>query len=120
MADSEVDIRGRTVEDLSGDEVGNVDGLIIDEDERRVRFIEVSCGAFLGFGGGERLVPADAITRVGDSVVQISPERIRVAAGPAYDPDAVLEQQYYEDVYVYYDYPPLWAPGYKHPGTFSL
>ena len=40
LADPADDLRGRTVMDLNGDEVGKVDGLLIDEDEQRVSSLE--------------------------------------------------------------------------------
>ena len=110
LNDRAEDVRGRTVVDRNGDEVGKVDGLIVDEAERRVRFLEVGSGGFLGLGEKKQLVPVEAITRIDEHVVHITPERTRVAGGPAYDPDVVPERHYYEDIYGYYDYPPFWGP----------
>jgi sporulation protein YlmC with PRC-barrel domain len=107
LADPADDVRERKVVDRNGDEVGKVDGLIIDETERRVRFLEVGSGGFLGLGEQKQLVPVEAITRVDPDAVHISSERTHVAGGPAYDPDIEPERQYYEDVYGYYDYPPF-------------
>ncbi|TCC47518.1 PRC-barrel domain containing protein [Kribbella capetownensis] len=110
VADPSDDLRGRSVVDRNGDEVGTVDGLIIDETERRARFLEVGSGGFLGLGEKRQLVPVEAITRVDDDVVHISAERSRVAGGPVYDPAVVPERRYYEEVYGYYDFPPFWGP----------
>jgi sporulation protein YlmC with PRC-barrel domain len=104
------DVRGRKVVDRNGDEVGKVDGLIIDEGERRARFLEVGAGGFLGLGEKRQLVPVEAISPVDADLVHISPERTRVAGGPVYDPDVVLERRHFEDIYRYYDYPPFWVP----------
>lgn len=73
-------MRGRQVVDRNGDEVGKVEGLIIDEQERRVRFLEVGSGGFLGLGE------------------------------PVYNPNVVPQRDYFEDVYQYYGYPPFWGP----------
>jgi sporulation protein YlmC with PRC-barrel domain len=118
LADPDDDVRGRKVVDRNGDEVGDVDGLIIDEEERRVRFLEVGSGGFLGLGEKKQLVPVDAILKVDDDVVQISQDRTHVAGGPVYDPEMVVERRYYEDLYGYYDYPPFWGAGYTYPGPF--
>ena len=118
LANLEDDVRGRKVIDRNGDEVGTVDGLVIDEEERQVRFLEVGSGGFLGLGAKKQLVPVDAITKVDEDVVQISHDRTHVAGGPVYDPEIVVERHYYEDVYGYYDYPPFWGPGYTYPGPF--
>jgi sporulation protein YlmC with PRC-barrel domain len=110
LADPTDDVRGHKVVDRNGDEVGKVDGLIVDEQERRVRFLEVGSGGFLGLGQRKVMVPVEAVTRVDEDAVHISPGREHVAAGPAYDPEVVVEHRYYEDVYGYYEYPPFWGP----------
>lgn len=115
LADPADDLRGRKVVDRNGDEVGDVDGLIIDEKERRARFLQVGSGGFLGLGEKKQLVPVDAITAVDDEVVRINTERTHIAGGPIYDPEVVPEPRYYEDLYGYYDYTPFWAPGYLYP-----
>ena len=46
----EADIRGRTVIDSDGAEVGTVDDLLIDEEEDRVRFLRIGSGGILGMG----------------------------------------------------------------------
>jgi hypothetical protein len=42
LADPADDVRGKSVVDTNGDEVGEVDGLIIDQEERRVRLLQLS------------------------------------------------------------------------------
>lgn len=116
LAEPADDLRGRKVVDRHGDEVGTVDGLLIDEKERRARFLELGSGGFLGLGQKKQLIPVDAITRVEEDVVHISTERTHVADAPVYDPEVVPERRYYEDLYGYYEFPPFWAPGYLPPG----
>ncbi|HEX2401588.1 MAG TPA: PRC-barrel domain-containing protein [Mycobacterium sp.] len=109
------DVRGRTVLDRNGDELGEVDGLVIDEQERQVRFLEVGAGGFLGLGEKKLLVPVDAITAIDDDAVHIATDLTHAVGAPAYDPKLVPDRRYYEDLYNYYAYPPFWAPGYTHP-----
>lgn len=109
------DARGRTVVDRNGDEVGEVDDLLIDPDERRVRFLQVASGGFLGLGENKRLVPVDAVTAM-DDTIQIDKDRSHVAEAPVYDPELVEERGYYESLYGYYGYSPYWAAGYMYPG----
>ncbi|MBM7790217.1 PRC-barrel domain-containing protein [Tenggerimyces flavus] len=120
VADGNDDVRGRVVVDRSGEEIGDVDGLLIDEEERRVRFLQVGSGGFLGIGTKKQLIPVDAVTRVDEDAVHIDVERDRVAAAPVYDPDLAqdLTQQrgFYEGLYGYYGYSPHWLPGYVYPG----
>jgi hypothetical protein len=57
------DIRGRTVKDKDGDAIGNVHDLLIDDGERKVRFLLVEHGGFLGFGRTNSFIPVDATPR---------------------------------------------------------
>ena len=50
LASPEQDIRGKDVYDADGEKVGRADDLYIDGQERKVRFLEVSAGGFLGIG----------------------------------------------------------------------
>jgi sporulation protein YlmC with PRC-barrel domain len=108
------DIRARDVLDMAGEELGEVDDLLIDEQERKVRFIEVASGGFLGLGATKFLIPVDAIRRVTEDAVYISQSRERVAGAPRYDPDFV-DQRYISDVYGHYGYPPYWGLDYRYP-----
>jgi sporulation protein YlmC with PRC-barrel domain len=108
------DIRGRKVVDRNGNEIGEVDHLFIDEEERRVRFIEVSSGGFLGIGEKKFLIPIDAITGIEASAVFVDQTREHVASAPDYNPELV-EQPSWLDYYAYYGYPPYWGIGYSNP-----
>lgn len=115
LSDTAEDIRGRTVYDMNGDEVGTVKDLIIDRDESKVRFIELGAGGFMGIGEDTFLIPIDSITAIDDEGVHIDKTRAHVAGGPKYQPDLVADIDYYGDVYGYYGYGPYWGPGYAYP-----
>lgn len=115
LAEPADDIRGRQLIDLNGEEIGKIEGLLIDQTERRVQFLEVGSGGFLGLGKMRQLVPVQAITNVGPDTVQIGKERTHLADAPAYNPDIVPERRYYEDIYGYWDYPSYWTGGYSYP-----
>lgn len=117
LANGDEDIRGRTVFDQAGEEIGHVDALMIDSDEARVRFIRVAAGGFLGIGEKTFLVPVDALTEITDDHVTVDQTRDRVISGPEYDPAMVRDQgqQYWTDAYAYYGYGPFWLPGYTAP-----
>lgn len=110
LANAAEDVRGLTVVDRNGDELGKVEGLLIDPDERRVRFLELGAGGFLGIGKKTLLVPVDAVAAVDDQV-HIDKDREHVAAGPGYDPELKVQRDYFEDVYGYYGFAPYWLPG---------
>ncbi len=114
VADPAEDVRGRKVLDRSGEEVGTVDDLMIDDGERKVRFLRLAAGGFLGLGERKFMIPVEAIARITDEAVHIDQTREHVAGGPRYDP-GLDEQRHWEDVYGYYGYGPYWAPGYVYP-----
>jgi len=114
LANESDDIRGRKVVDIDGEDVGKVDDLFIDDHDKRVRFIQIASGGFLGMGETKFLIPVDAIRRIDSETVHIDRSRQHVAEAPRYDP-AIVDQSYYENVYNYYGYTPYWAPGYTYP-----
>jgi sporulation protein YlmC with PRC-barrel domain len=116
VADPADDIRGRTVKDIQGEEIGTVDDLLVDSDEEKVRFLRVEHGGILGFGATPSFVPVDAVTAVTDDEVRIDQSRERVAQAPPYDPELADETDYYGSLYGHYGYPPFWYPGYVYPG----
>lgn len=109
------DVRGHTVLDRDGQEIGEVDGLLIDRDERRVRLLQVASGGFLGIGKQKILVPVDAVTDVNENV-HIDTDHEHVANGPAYDPELAIDRPTVNDLYGYYGYLPYWGAGYLYPG----
>ncbi len=116
LADPADDVRGLTVVDAQGDPIGEVDDLIVDEEERRARFLVVASGGFLGLGETKRLLPVDAVTAVEDEV-HVEPAREAVHATREFDPE--LEPfPAFEAVYDEYGYAPFWVPGYVGPVYF--
>ena len=119
VADPAEDIRDRDVVDRDGAELGSVADLFIDRSDKRVRFLEVTSGGFLGIGATKFLIPVEAITRISADTVYVNQTRQHIANAPAYDPDLIHEDvgedSYYGDVYRHYGYPPYWGPGYTYP-----
>lgn len=113
------DIRGRSMFDKDGEELGKVDDLLIEPDDRTVRFLVVASGGFLGLGEHKSFIPIDAISRVTADEVHIDQSREQVAGAPVYDPelvDAPEHHEYYSSVYGHYGFAPYWLPGYTYPG----
>ena len=99
------DIRGRMVKDKDGNDLGRIDGLLVDAVGQKVRFMEVATGGILGLGQTKSLIPVEAITRVTNDEVYISHTREHVAGAPAYDPDLVKKDSaYLSSLYPYYGY----------------
>ena len=104
---SDEDIRGRMAKDKDGHDLGTIEGLLIDEAERKVRFMEVASGGFLGLGESKSLIPVEAITRMTPDAVYIGHTREHVAGAPRYDPELVETRlDYFFNLYPYYGYRP--------------
>jgi hypothetical protein len=82
-----------------------VEDLYVDEQERKVRLLEVGAGGFLGMGEQHFLIPAEAVASVGEDRVTIDHSREIVAGYPPFDPDVVPEANYQRSLYDYYGYP---------------
>jgi len=114
LATSDEDIRGRKVVDAKGESIGEVDDLMIDAAEKKVRFIRVSSGGFLGMGKKIFLIPVDAISQIEDNAVHINHERDRFLGAPGYNPE-VTDRAYLASLYGYWNYSPYWQDGYSYP-----
>ena len=106
----EQDVRGLEVYDLDGDAIGSVEDLYVDEAERKVRFLDVGAGGFLGVGEKHFMIPMEAVTDVDGDGVIIDQGRQKVIGSPALPTNVVPEVDYQRGVYVYYGYEyPAWA-----------
>ena len=110
VSSADEDIRGRMVKDTDGTDIGKIEHLLIDDVERRVRFMEVASGGFLHVGERKSFIPTEAITRITDDAVHISHTAEHVAGAPAYNPDLVTPDliatsaDYFSNLYPYYGY----------------
>lgn len=113
IADAQQDIRGRTVVDEHGDDLGHVEHLLIDTQERKVRLLDIRAGGFLGLGEKRFLIPVEAVVNIEGDRVRLNQSRERVVQSPDYDPQLAEQPQdagYYEPYYGYYGYTPYWGP----------
>ncbi len=105
VSSSDEDIRGRMVKDKDGQDLGKIEGLMIDDVEHRVRFMEVATGGFLGLGERKSFIPVETITRITPDEVHIDRTRAHVAGAPSYDPAVATEDAgYLFSLYPYYGY----------------
>lgn len=115
VADPDEDIRGWEVVDDTGEGIGSVDELLVDEATERVHFLRVKHGGILGFGASASFIPVEAITRIESGTVTIDRSREWVAGAPVYDPALTDQIAYYDRLYGYYGYAPFWVGGYIYP-----
>ncbi len=109
------DLRRRTVFGADHTRLGTVSAVLVDESERRPRFVVVGSGGLAGIGRRHRVVPVDRIigTTVADVFLDVTGRQL--ADGPAYAPERITDRDYLEGIYSYYDRTPCWAPGYVFP-----
>jgi len=119
VSSSDEDIRGRMVKDKDGQDLGKIDGLLIDDVEQKVRFMEVASGGFLGFGETKSLIPIEAITRITADEVHISHTREHVAGAPHYDPDLVTAEAVAADNAYFYGLYPYYGYAMSYPGMMG-
>src|SRR5262245_34989809 len=94
------DASGRTVIDQHGNDIGDVNDLIINPQQRRVRFLMVTSGGFFGIGGRMMLIPVEAISRITNKVVAIDQASPRGFRNSLYNPrviDRTRERDDYRD-----------------------
>lgn len=107
----EQDVRGLDVYDREGNEIGTIEDLYADTEERKVRFLDVGAGGFLGIGERRFLIPVEAVTDVGEDRVTIEQDTEKVIGSPPFGTDVVPPTtDYQRDVYGYYGYAPAWGP----------
>jgi len=120
LADASQDIRDRKVIDRNGDDIGRIDDLFIDQEERMVRMLQIKAGGFLGIGERHFLLPVDTITAISNidvAEIHVNVTRERVIGSPVYNPHLVLApaREVFEPYYGYYGLPPYWGAGYSYP-----
>lgn len=111
LSDSGEDIRDRKVIDANGQDLGHVSALFIDKKERKVRFLQIGAGGFLGIGEREFLVPIEDVTSISPSEVRISHSLEHVIGSPVYDPALTTERtrDFWNPYYGYYGVAPYWG-----------
>ena len=117
VAHADEDVRGRKVMDDTGNTVGTVDGLMVDDDQNKVRFLQVECGGFLGLGATHVMIPVDAIIGITRDAVTIDRDGRHLRGAPRYHPALTkeMDERYWRGVYDYYGFAPYWGAGYVYP-----
>lgn len=121
LAHSDEDIRGRKVLDKEGSEIAEVVDLLLDERDKKVRFLMVGSGGHgpAKIGKKKSLIPVDAITAVDKKTVTVNQSADHIIGAPEYDPEIVaVTQDYWDSVYGWYGYYPYWGSYYRYPGYF--
>ena len=90
-----------------GEEIGTVEDLLADVEERRVRFLDVGAGGSLGLGEKHSLIPIEAVLEVQEDRMIIDQSREKVVDSPPFDPKVVPEAEEQRGANDFYSYPPI-------------
>ena len=81
------DVLGRGVTNPAGEDLGRVEDLVLDSSTRRVHFVVVSFGGWLGLGDRHHLFMLERFARAPDGKrLLIDVPRARLAGGPSFAP----------------------------------
>jgi sporulation protein YlmC with PRC-barrel domain len=80
VSSDDEDIRGHTVKDSSGTDIGKVEDLLIDQTQGKVRMLLVEHGGFLGIGRTKSFIPVDDVTQITDRTVYINHSKDHVTS----------------------------------------
>ena len=110
LSDPADDIRHRKVIDSETKAVGHVSALFIDERLRKVRFMEVTAGGFLGLGGQKFMVPVEDISSIDSAEIHVHHTLGKILEAPRYDPSLTswYNRAFWNPYYDYYGYSPYW------------
>jgi sporulation protein YlmC with PRC-barrel domain len=103
------DLRGLEVYDANDDQVGSVEDVYVDREQRHARLLDVSAGGMLGIGKKHFLVPVEEVKRdlEGERLTVEHPKE-KILESPEFDPDEEgpkLDLQ--RAVYAYYGHSSL-------------
>ena len=104
------DLRGRQVFDDSGEEVGTVQDLFLDEEGQEVRYLDVRAGGFLGLSGRMLVIPPHVVDGISEDRVTLNKSRQRMVDSPEFAPGHVLESHDRQAISRNFGGPPLY-PG---------
>ncbi len=81
----ESDIRRLGVFNRNGEQIGSVEDFYVDTQERKVRFLEVGTGGFMGLGEKRFLIPVEAVTYFREGGVTVGEGGEKIRESPPFD-----------------------------------
>lgn len=107
-------IIGSDVENAQGEDLGDIEDIVIDPNNGQIAYAVISFGGFLGLGEKWFAVPMSALQRspkeADTFVLNMDKERLRNA--PGFDRNnwpRLDDRQWVSNVYTFYNQPPYWA-----------
>ena len=113
--DPNANLRGKDALDRAGERVGQVDGLLVDQESGRIGFLRVVSDPLLIAVPYHVLVPVEAIVRVEADRVHLDPLRERIFSAPLFDAAQPYPPEYYAGLLNFYGHGPAAIPGVTTP-----
>lgn len=108
-----VKLIGKSVQNRAGEDLGDIEDLVIDLPEGRVAYAVLSFGGFLGVGDKFFAVPPDALEwSADDDTLVLNVERSVLEQAPGFDKDNwpdLADRAWGASIYRYYGRNPYWA-----------
>jgi len=114
-------LNGMSVQNKQGEEIGNVDKVVLDDKNGRIAYVVVTSGGFWGIGGEKAVIPWKAVkfqqpqqgkqgqTRAtGESVLVVDVSKDQLKNAPQGDIERSLTRQQAEQIHQYYGVAPYW------------
>ena len=99
------ELRQKSVFDSGSRHIGQVANLYVVEDSRRLRFVDVVTGGFLGLGRKHCLVPVEAITDQAPGSITLEVDQRSLESAPAFfNPQIAPDERSQRATREYYGY----------------
>ena len=98
------ELRGHRVLDSRNREVGDVVGLYVDRDERKLRYLQVVTAGFMGLGKNHYLVPFEGVDDETPGAVKLRHAQETIESSPTFDPHTLPTDDYQADIRKHYGY----------------
>ncbi|MGE0825189.1 MAG: PRC-barrel domain-containing protein [Candidatus Binatia bacterium] len=106
------EVIGYTVKNPQGQELGQIEDLVIDPEHGRIAYAVLSFGGFLGLGDKLFAIPWDAMKPMpSQQTVQLDVSKEKLEKAPGFNKDNwpnVADREWGLVVYKYYDLDPYW------------
>jgi hypothetical protein len=98
------ELRGHRVLDSRNREIGDVTGLYVDSDERKLRYLHLVTAGFLGLGRKHYLIPYEDVDEETPGIVKLRHDQETIEGSPRFDPHTLPTEDYQRDIRKHYGY----------------
>jgi len=103
------DLKGSSIVGSNGENLGDIDGVVMDRTSGHIGFITMKTGGVLGVAANTLAVPWEALTRTSENEFRISMTSSRLESAPQIESDKIAElgnQQFSQRIYTFFQVQP--------------